>query len=221
MRSIAKGAAPAPLTAWLTTYGHTTVSWDDFGRHHAAVKHEVKRGLVAEQGAICCYCEREIGCAGARPDAHIEHLQPKSAHPHLTYAWTNLLASCEDEKHRGNAPESCGHQKRNHAIAVTPLQPGCAARFLFDDVGHVSPAPGLSTAEEDDVRATIATLGLDTERPRILRKAAIAAILDLVLAEADAAAAAQVELTRLSVPDANGRWTPFVTAITQALQRLL
>jgi len=71
------------------------------------------------------------------------------------------------------------------------------------------------------VRATIDTLGLDTARPCSLRKAAIDTIVDVVLADADVSGAARAELLRLSRPDANGKWSPFVTAITQALQQLL
>ena len=71
------------------------------------------------------------------------------------------------------------------------------------------------------MRATIDTLGLDTARPCSLRKAAIDTIVDVVLADADVSGAARAELLRLSRPDANGKWSPFVTAITQALQQLL
>jgi uncharacterized protein (TIGR02646 family) len=222
VRPIRKGAQPSALTTFLASHSHATVDWDAFGRHHKPVKKAVKSALVQEQGNICCYCEREIGEAGPPPDAHIEHLHPKSAHPHLTYAWGNLLASCEDDKHRGETPESCGHRKHNQSLSLHPLVPACDTHLTFGSDGSVRAARNLPTAQTRAAEHAIETLGLDTSRPKILRTAAIRAIVDVLPPPEDPSydSELQTEIARIANPDANGRWTPFVTALLQVLGRL-
>lgn len=220
MRPINKGPQPGALATFLASHSHTTVDWDAFGRNHRLVKQAVKSALVQEQGGICCYCERPIGDAGPPPDAHIEHLAPKSVHRHLTYAWGNLLASCEDEKHQGRTPESCGHKKHNAAIAFHPLVPSCDAHLHFGSDGSVREVDG--TPHTNNARATIEVLGLDTGRPKILRKAAIEAITGVLPPPEDPSydTELQAEIARIAQPDTNGHWTPFVTALLQVLRRL-
>ena len=66
--------------------------------------------LRAEQGWVCCYCGGSIGPTRD----HIEHFRPLQSTPafrHLTYAWGNLLASCQSGQLR-REPRHCGAAKR-------------------------------------------------------------------------------------------------------------
>jgi len=70
MKYIEKGSEPPELTKWKAM---ASEDWQPtYGDLSGETKRAVKMPLMREQGAICCYCERQIGDA----DSHIEHLRP-------------------------------------------------------------------------------------------------------------------------------------------------
>ena len=52
---------------------------------------EVKQELQKMYGELCCYCEQRIGHVAF---GNIEHRQPKSVFPELTFDWNNLHLAC-------------------------------------------------------------------------------------------------------------------------------
>lgn len=104
MRYITKNKTPEAFDKWLEKHQSTLellykdtqisgdVVWKYMNNHREIYqKRTLKIALLQEQGYICCYCGRKIY------DDHttsIEHLKPKSKNKHLTYDYSNLLASC-------------------------------------------------------------------------------------------------------------------------------
>lgn len=67
MKHIRKGAEPQEFTAWKAM---ANASWQPtYGALSGAPKGALKQALMAEQGDICCYCERRL----ILDDSHIEH----------------------------------------------------------------------------------------------------------------------------------------------------
>ena len=122
-------------------------AWIDL---RAPEKPELHKALVQEQGAVCCYCGRQISTA----DSHIEHFRPKSGtcgYPELALDYTNLLASCQSNEGK-RVPKVCGHAKGNwfdESHHVDPQDPECEQRFRFKSQGHVEAQP------HDDPAATM------------------------------------------------------------------
>nr|WP_275583542.1 retron system putative HNH endonuclease [Archangium primigenium] len=195
--------------------------WEAFSKRFPTIKSALKAALVQEQFGVCCYCERDL-----TGGAHIEHLMPKSLASALTYDYANLLASCEGEKGKGRAPETCGHLKGTRALPIHPLMPDCSAYFVFSSSGTVGPSP--EAARHAPALGSISILGRDSARIVALRRVAIADIeaqLPPPGATPEAKALLLAEVQRLlvaySAPDANGRLAPFATAVVQHLERYL
>jgi len=73
MKHFVKGNEPVALTEWKALANE---EWQPtYGDLSGKVKEAVKESLLAEQGHICCYCERRLSVG----DLHIEHLQPQSS----------------------------------------------------------------------------------------------------------------------------------------------
>lgn len=220
MRQIAKHTVPVSFANWLLRPGSRAVSWEDFGRIHPDIKREVKDALLLEQGYICCYCEKEVGNHGPPPDAHIEHLMPRSADRAKTYDWSNLLVSCESEKIHRRPATSCGHYKNQNIVDVHPLMVGCSRYFSYKANGEVSPSMSLSSEERVLAVEAIRVLGLNNATPVQLRRAAIAAMQE-VLEEAGAPETEEYDLAvaqeraRLVLPDVHRRRQPFVSALLE------
>lgn len=220
MRPIVKEPEPPSFVSWKSGFGSTPLpSWRDFGYHHPSVKTDLKCALLAEQGHVCCYCEREIKSS----DSHIEHLTPKGRVPAKTYDYQNLLASCEGEKSNGRPPETCGHLKQENLLPVHPLMGSCTDRFVFGSDGSV--APTLDPDYGADAAEAIRVVGLDAPRLRVLRKTALADI-DGQLPDPGDAPEEFLRTVRdliqeTSRRDSQGRHHPFATAIVQYLSRYL
>ncbi|MCY1012284.1 TIGR02646 family protein [Nannocystis pusilla] len=82
MKNIQKGREPAALTQHRQGGG----SFEDPGPW----KQELRRALLREQGAICCYCMNRIELESLR----IEHLRPQHEHRAQQLTHRNLLAAC-------------------------------------------------------------------------------------------------------------------------------
>lgn len=48
-------------------------------------------GLIARLGPYCSYCERRLNNG-----IEVEHIQPKTVHDALEFAWSNFLVSCKN-----------------------------------------------------------------------------------------------------------------------------
>ncbi len=109
-------------------------------------KKYVKKALRAMSDGYCAYCqspaENQFG--------DVEHFQPKSLFPTLTYEWDNYFFSCQ----------LCNHRKSDrwpeHGSYVRPDRDDPSGRFVFHTAGGVAAVPG-----DADAGSTISDFGLD------------------------------------------------------------
>lgn len=170
MKYIKKEPAPAALIQYRRTPG---ASYEDMVQNHRPIYEETKQKLAKEQGYICCYCGQKItGLQGTQ----IEHVFAKGtaayAQMQLSYE-TNLIACCDggkDERRRNSQIPAnhlhCDTKKAQEPIPVTPLNPLCEDKFLYDATGDVF-------GVEADAEATIEILNLQSPILISKRKAAI------------------------------------------------
>jgi uncharacterized protein (TIGR02646 family) len=212
VRPIVKGAEPSEVTAWKDELapGHTP-GWAEIP---SAAKRALKEALLHEQGFLCCYCERRMDAGSS----HIEHLQPQSLAPALSFAYTNLLASCQGEGALRKTPSTCGQVRGSRALPIHPLMPDCGAHFVFRSSGTIEPEPSRRAAAAQ----TIEVLALDHPRLNRLRREALA-VIDDQLPDTDDPAVLRAAIHELRAlytqPDPAGRLTPFLSAIEQHLKR--
>lgn len=151
----------------LGSYRHGTHSWDDVTTAH---KKEIRTQLEAMQGKRCAYCEGDIQTLGQ----HIEHFRRKRDHVALTFDWSNLFWSCDQN-------DSCGHYKDRAAgnYNVNDLVDPCCDDpdrfFIFRSDGTISVRQGLSPQDEHRAMETLRVFSLDADwgRLRAMRKAAV------------------------------------------------
>jgi len=177
MKFIVKQPEPSEFTAWkLLANEEWQPSYSALSGH---VKASVKSALMAEQSFLCCYCERRL----VTNDAHIEHFKPQSDPSVDPLDFSNLLCSCQNQIKSGD-PRHCGNLKADwfdDELLVSPLDEGCAKRFVFMGNGHIR------ASEKNDVAAleTITHLGLDIPKLNALRSKAIEPFLDANLSDDD------------------------------------
>lgn len=172
MKYIQKGREPDSLTKWKQKLGKKTPDWKAFPQ---SIKNEVYQSLLQEQGYICGYC----GMAIARKQCHIEHFRPKSVYRHLTFEYTNLIASCQGEdEHKPRVPVHCGHKKQawfDEELMISPLDRKCADYFKYSGFGEILPTDDLD--KQPAAKTTIQKLALSIDKLRKMRRAAIDAVL--------------------------------------------
>ena len=155
MRPLDRSAVVAPPC--LSQYHHGTHLWD---KDHPTAAHraEIWQALDALQRRFCAYCEGPFDQFGH----HIEHFRRRDGYPALTFAWANLLGSCDRD-------HSCGQHKDNKAGPYDPNDlidpsgedPDHFFRFIED--GTISLRAGLTASERRRASETIRVLGLDVE----------------------------------------------------------
>lgn len=201
MKHIVKGDEPEAFINW------KLLSNDDwqptFGNLPGEVKNVVRSALMAEQGWICCYCERRLSVE----DSHLEHLRPQSDTEVDPLDFANLLCSCQNQISRGE-PRHCGTLKDDWnelEMMVSPLDPNCENRFVYDGDGLIRPA----IAEDQGALMTIEKLGLAISKLNDLRARAIEPFLDEDLSPEELRLFVAGYLTR----DESGRYGQFWTTI--------
>lgn len=98
--------------------------------------------LLAEQHALCCYCEVEID----HTNSHVEHIAPRSSHTARTYDYGNLAKSCNGGS---GQDRHCGHYKGGNYDAchfVSPHDPAAKALFRYRNSGQIEPADAQQSA---------------------------------------------------------------------------
>lgn len=136
MRTLTKGLEPHQVSAWKKKAN------EDWKPEYANLcnpeKQLLHEQLLREQFFCCCYCGREITIK----DSHIEHFRPQSSFTHLELDYQNLHASCIRQTNP-ETPLHCGHKKGNwfdESAYLSPLDPGCEARFRYLLNGEIQPA---------------------------------------------------------------------------------
>ncbi|WP_434696683.1 TIGR02646 family protein [Pseudomonas sp. Z1-14] len=130
----------------------------------------VKACLHTAQEGLCAYCETPLDA----DKGQVEHIKPKggaSAHPHLTFEYTNYAHGCIN-------PKTCG---QNKGAEILPIEPrvGCNSFFSISTDGSLSPTPTLLDADKQRVRETIRILGLQHPPLVLERKKMVAAVLEV------------------------------------------
>lgn len=201
MKHIVKQNKPKEFTDW------KVLANDDWQPTYDALsgktKEAVKSALMAEQGHICCYCERRL----TDEDSHIEHFRPQSDPAVDTLDYTNLLCSCQNQLKKGE-PRHCGNLKDDWfdpILLVSPLDPACENRFAFTGDGRIKPAGDNDQAAAE----TIINLGLHIRKLKDLRSKAIEPFLDDSLSAQEMQAFVSGYLNN----DASGRFSEFWTTI--------
>lgn len=67
----------------------SATTWNRY--NNVEVKNALKEMYGKPHGGLCCYCEQRVGHVAHE---HIEHRQPKSLFPELTFDWENLHLVC-------------------------------------------------------------------------------------------------------------------------------
>ncbi|TYT75596.1 retron system putative HNH endonuclease [Desulfobotulus mexicanus] len=170
MKFIKKQKEPAGFSDWKALANE---NWQPTYKNLSGEpKKKLKIALMAEQGYICCYCERRL----KDKDSHIEHFMPQSNPAVDPLDYGNLLCSCQVQIKEGE-PRHCGNLKDNWYdpdLLISPLDPDCESRFVFTGDGSIMPA------DDKDMAAfkTIEKLGLSIGKLNALRAAAIEPFLD-------------------------------------------
>lgn len=201
MKHIAKQVEPKEFADWKALANE---DWKPtYGALAGETKKAVKDALMAEQGYICCYCERRL----TDNDSHIEHFQPQSDPAVDPLDFSNLLCSCQNRIKKGE-PRHCGNLKDewfDRNLLVSPLTPGCEDRFAFTGDGFIKPAD----ATDEAAAQTIKKLGLDIPKLNALRTKAIEPFLDDSLSNEEM----QIFVSGYLDKDASGRLGEFWTMI--------
>jgi len=170
MKYIVKQEEPAAFNDWKALRN------DDWMPTYKKLSRDIKSivtaALMAEQGYICCYCERRL----TGHDGHIEHFRPQHDKSVDSLDFSNMLCSCQNQLKKGE-PRHCGNLKDDwfdEQMLISPLGPECEGRFSFTGDGYISSAQPTDKAATE----TVVRLGLDIPKLRSLRKSAIEPFLD-------------------------------------------
>lgn len=147
--------------------GADSLRYDDLDKH---TKEEIKRGLLEEQGYICCYCMRriELGSKSKGNEMRIEHWHSQSRYEFEQLNYKNLLASCNGETEKGLC--HCDRKKANVDITYNPAESDIESKlsYLRDGTIHSS---DLALRGDIDI-----VLNLNLPRFKMYRKAVARAV---------------------------------------------
>jgi len=113
MRGIFKQAEPLSLTQ------HRANNHADYDNYQH--KDELRECLVAEQGAICCYCLQRIHPAG--DGMKIEHWHCQANYPAEQLDYGNLLGACLGSQGKPPNLQHCDTKKGDSDLARNPATP--------------------------------------------------------------------------------------------------
>jgi uncharacterized protein (TIGR02646 family) len=143
MRTIVKGAEPASLTAYRQT---THADYDNY-----ADKESLRRSLVTEQRAICCYCMNRIH--GSHDAMKIEHWRCQSSYPAAQLIYRNLLGACLGGQGQSAKLQHCDTRKGNSVILWNPANPAhhVETRVRYEADGSIRSDEAAFNAELETV----------------------------------------------------------------------
>lgn len=208
MKYIQKGKEPVELTQWKAKANENWKPRYEYMYHD--VKDLVKKALMAEQGYICCYCERRLD----DDYSHIEHFRTQSGFEELAISYDNMICSCQKPKRKEEKiePEHCGALRGkwfDEDLFISPFDPNCEERFAYSGDGHIRPRVQGDLAAE----TTIAKLGLNIKEVIAKRKGAMDAY--------ETKPPTREELDGLIQRDTNGCFAEYCTAIRYIYRDLL
>lgn len=211
MKHIEKGPEPSSLTAYNKKVGENT-KWKSFNKN---VKNDVYQSVLHEQGYICCYCGIRI----SRRKCHIEHYRPKSKYTHLTFAYSNLISSCQGEdEQRPTKPVHCGHKKGgwfDEELMISPLDPNCSSYFKYTGSGEILPTD--NPEHQEAAETTIRMLALNINKLKKMRRKVVDGVIEATqdLSEEEIKELAEAYLER----DGNQRYEQFWATIDYVMRQ--
>ena len=216
MLQIHKQAEPDEISAWKALENE---DWQpSYGNLMAPERPILRRALLAEQGHVCCYCNRRIAenpADGQIAEFHIEHFRPQHAFEELELDYQNLHASCfKNDAVKGR--RHCGPAKDNWfdaALTLSPLNDN-SDLIRYGEDGSVISNNSPAAAE------TIKQLALDHPMLIAEREAEIAGKLDADFIR-NATNDDLVKVYRAHQQMQNGRFQPFTLAVMQCIAALL
>jgi uncharacterized protein (TIGR02646 family) len=116
MRQITKGKEPQVLKEYRSVEGATYNGFQTKIRMD-----KLRTSLVAEQGAICCYCMQRI-----RPVVDfmkVEHWLCQDDHEDEALNYKNMLGACMGNQGHDEEEEHCDTSKKNKSLARNPANP--------------------------------------------------------------------------------------------------
>ncbi|MGY8896463.1 MAG: retron system putative HNH endonuclease [Paraglaciecola sp.] len=208
MKQINKRNEPQELLDWKALEND---DWKpSFDNLQGNEKRAVRNSLLAEQGYICCYCNKDI----SDDNFHIEHFRPQHPFEDLELNYDNLHASCLKNQKAGS-PLHCGMAKGNWFDNLLTLSPLVNNESSFDFLYN-----GLVEATAPIAEQMVERLNLNDASLTAKRKAEIAGILDAHFIET-ASEEQLVDLFRKIGRLVNDRYQPFVLAIQHQIKQLL
>lgn len=130
MRAIKKGLEPKSLTKHRASGNANYVPDYDNYKH----VDDLRESLVAEQGAICCYCLQRI-----RPnegDMKVEHWHCQTEFISEQLDYKNLLGACIGGEGRPKASQHCDTRKGNSALSRNPANPSHRIESYISFLGN-------------------------------------------------------------------------------------
>jgi len=179
MKYIVKNAEPQELLDWKTRdkmFLRGRPNYDRI-RNDPAAQLALFNSLRAEQGNICCYCERELRI----DDCHIEHIAPQTRYTLLSCSYENMICSCLKNEVKGD-PSHCGMSKGSWYVEddfISPLDGDCESKFKYTFDGHILPA----NDEDQAATITIDKCKLDIPLLCSMRKKVIEIFIDEALSD--------------------------------------
>lgn len=213
MKRIVKTQIPPLLAAWVAqTQNSDNKLYKDMT---AVVKDELRNRLIKEQFYLCAYTGINISDF----NFHIEHIYPRNLSKinktREDVDYFNVLACYPAAKYK----DDCyfGANKKDEwwdkAKFISPLDPSCAAKFIFNWSGKISPFSGNVAATE-----TIKVLALDHSQLNSLRKASIDSFFGFDRGTSITKTQARKLLVKIDEPE-GGRLRPFCFVLKQLLEK--
>lgn len=215
MKYIVKSAEPAALADWKLTDKMFRRGNPNYDRIKGPLRKIILDNLKADQGNICCYCERTL----LPDDHHLEHIKPQGIGPYSTFQcdYDNMLCCCQQDR-ESHDPKHCGMFKGSWyipALFISPLDPTCESKFSYTHNGQILPAPTTDPA----ALTTIDKCKLDIDRLNKMREEVISTFIDDALTDDEVTD--YVKKYLVDKNENNGSFNPFYTTVKFLFGHLL
>jgi uncharacterized protein (TIGR02646 family) len=186
MRYINKTNRCEPFDNFVAQYkGRLRNDWEKFKKIKGGQDTRLKlhQHLWRDQKGLCGYCEQEVPQKTTPEEelkSHFEHIKPQKHFPNFTYAFENIVISCEGFDLTTTPEikrEFCGHFKDKGAnyydnlLFLNPTEiKDIESYFSYDSEGQISPNLFRTDNEQNQAAYMIKTLGLDNPILNLMRK---------------------------------------------------
>lgn len=159
MRTIRKQPEPRSLARHRA---NTNADYDNY-----AQKDELRESLVAEQGALCCYCLQRIHPAADKMKIEHWHSQTGYAEEQLDYG--NLLGACMGGEGRPRKLLHCDTRKGDFVLSRNPANPNHQIESFIAFLSDGS----IKSCDEDLDGQLVTVLNLNLPQLKRNRKAVL------------------------------------------------